>query len=77
MHALIDALTQLQISAHGNEIKKKELQLTYNKFEKCGITKHGLKLILTKNFFFADESRSYYDYAKIQFYNLLYCFGDL
>ena len=74
VHELIGALTQLQMTANGNEIKKKELQLTFNKFP--ALNKHGLKLVLTKNFFFADDGREYYDFTKVQFYNLLYCNGD-
>ena len=35
-----------------------------------------MKLILTKTFFFTDDVRDYYDFTKIQFYNILYCGGD-
>lgn len=32
--------------------------------------------MLTQQFFFTDSTRAYYDFAKVQVYNILYCGGS-
>lgn len=64
----------LRLSSDSNEIPKKELQQTYNKM--AGVSLPQLKKVLTQQFFFTDGSRAFYDFSKVQLFNILYCGGN-
>lgn len=61
---------------------KKATQGAYNKLSKSkkkgepSIVTDQLKQVLTQQFFFHDATREFYDFSKVQFYNLLYTDGD-
>ena len=57
-----------------NEVPKKELQQTYNKIK--GINLQQLKKVLTQQFFFTNSTRAFYDFTKIQLFNILYSGGN-
>lgn len=57
-----------------NEVPKKELQKTFNKLKEINLNQ--LKKVLTQQFFFTDQSRNYYDFSKIQLFNILYAGGN-
>ena len=56
-----------------NEIPKKDLQKLYNKVDVIKLPQ--LKKVLTQQFFFTDARREYYDFSKIQLFNIMYCGG--
>ena len=56
-----------------NEIPKKDLQKLYNRVDIIKLPQ--LKKVLTQQFFFTDQRREYYDFSKIQLFNIMYCGG--
>lgn len=64
----------LKLSTESNEVPKKDLQQTYNRVG--GVNLPQLKKVLTQQFFFTDATRAFYDFAKVQVYNILYCGGN-